>query len=315
MDVSPTSPSFASSSSIIDPYVQNRSCDPFTPKSKPCLLGNYVDYAINVASANDVTAGLQFAQKQNIRFVIKNTGHDYSGKSTGKGALSLWTHNLKSISLISYNSTDYAGPAIRMDAGVQGYEAYAAANAQGFRVVGGECPTVGLAGGYTQEGGHSALSSNYSLGADQTLEWEVVTANGTLVTASYIQNTDLYWALSGGGGGTYGAVLSLTAKAHPDRPAGGAKLSFTSTAISEDTYWAAITAWHAGLPALVDSGTMTLYVIEADASSIEAVTAPSHSIASVTALLQPFTTISDNLNITYAFNMTSFTTYYEHFNS
>ncbi|MCJ1377384.1 hypothetical protein MMC17_000479 [Xylographa soralifera] len=202
-----------------------------------------------------------------------------------------------------------------MEAGVQGYEAYAAANAQGLRVVGGECPTVGLVGGYTQGGGHSALSSTHGLGADQTLEWEVVTANGTLVTASQTQNTDLYWALSGGGGGTYGVVLSLTAKAHPDGPVGGAKLSFTSTNISEENYWAAIAAWHAGLPALVDSGTMTLYLIEAAAFTIEAITAPNHSIASVYALLQPFTTILAGLNISYVQNITSFPTYYQHFNS
>ncbi|MCJ1397113.1 hypothetical protein MMC11_000305 [Xylographa trunciseda] len=278
-------------------------------------MGNYVDYAINVTSTNDITAGLRFAQEQNIRLVIKNTGHDYSGKSTGRGALGLWMHNLKSISFLSYHSANYAGPAIRMEAGVQGNDAYAEANAQGLRVVGGECPTVGLAGGYTQGGGHSAISSSYGLGADQTLQWEVVIANGTLVTASQTQNTDLYWALSGGGGGTYGVVLSLTAKAHPDGPVGGAKLSFTSNGISESTYWAAISAWHAGLPALVDSGTMTLYLVEATAFSIEALTAPNHSIASVAALLHPFTTTLASLNITYALNITSFPAYYQHFNS
>jgi hypothetical protein len=57
-------------------YFQNQSCDPYTPESKPCTLGNYVDYAINVGSAADVAAGLQFAQEKNIRLVIKNTGHE-----------------------------------------------------------------------------------------------------------------------------------------------------------------------------------------------------------------------------------------------
>jgi hypothetical protein len=40
------------------------------------LLGNYVDYAINVSGADDAVAGVQFAQKNNIRLVIKNTGHE-----------------------------------------------------------------------------------------------------------------------------------------------------------------------------------------------------------------------------------------------
>lgn len=82
-----------------------------------------------------------------------------------------------------------------MGAGIQGYEAIEAAQAQGLVAVGGECPTVGLAGGYTQGGGHSALSTSFGLGADQTLEWEVVTASGEVVTASRTQNVDLYWAL------------------------------------------------------------------------------------------------------------------------
>ena len=70
------STSFKSSSSIVAPYFQNQSCDPFTSESSPCLIGNYVDYAINVTSASDVAAGLAFAQENNIRLVIKNTGHE-----------------------------------------------------------------------------------------------------------------------------------------------------------------------------------------------------------------------------------------------
>ena len=79
----------------------------------------------------------------------------YLGKSTGKGALSIWTHNLKTIDFLDYNSSTYSGKAIKMGAGVQAFEAYEAASAHGLKIVGGECITVGLAGGYTQGGGHS----------------------------------------------------------------------------------------------------------------------------------------------------------------
>ena len=57
------------------------------------------------------------------------------------------------------------------------------------------------------------MSSKYGLAADQVLEWEVVTGDGKHVVASPAENADLHWAFSGGGGGTYTTVLSMTAKA------------------------------------------------------------------------------------------------------
>ena len=60
----------------MSPIFLNQSCDAFTPESQPCLIGNYVDYSINVNSAADVAAGVKFAQDKNIRLVIKNTGHE-----------------------------------------------------------------------------------------------------------------------------------------------------------------------------------------------------------------------------------------------
>jgi len=188
---------YVSSSSIMAPFYASNSCEPFTPETMPCTLGNLVDFAINVAEPADISEGIAFATKHNIRLVIRNTGHDYNGKLTGAGALAIWTHNLKTIDFVDYSGSTYSGKAIKMGAGVQGFEAVAAAQKVGLTVTGGECPTVGLAGGYTQGGGHSALASKYGLAADQTLEWEVVTGTGEFVKASITENEDLYWALSG----------------------------------------------------------------------------------------------------------------------
>ncbi len=57
-------------------YVKNYTCDAFTPQSQPCELGNYASYIIDVRSAADVQAGIKFARRNNIRLVIKNTGHE-----------------------------------------------------------------------------------------------------------------------------------------------------------------------------------------------------------------------------------------------
>lgn len=187
-----------------------------------------------------------------------------------------------------------------MGAGVQGFEAYAAAHAQGLRVLGGECPTVGLAGGYTQGGGHSALSSRYrGLAADQALEWEVIDGTGTYRVANRAQNSDLFWALSGGGGGTYGVVLSLTAKAHADGPVASANLTFTSTDISQDTYYAAVGAFNAILPSLVDAGAMAVWLFTNASFALSPLTAPDVPAEKLSSLLQPYLSTLDALGIAY----------------
>jgi len=148
------------------PFFTNNSCDPFAPKTTRCEIGTSVQYAVNAGSAADFQKTIAFVTKQNIRLVIRNTAHDYLGKSTGAGALGIWTHNMKQISFLNYKSTLYTGKALKMGAGVQAFEAFAAARAQNLVIVGGTCQSVGLAGGYTQGGGHGLMSSKFGLGAD-----------------------------------------------------------------------------------------------------------------------------------------------------
>ena len=66
-----------SSSSVIAPFFANQSCDPWTPASQPCTLGNYVSYAVDATSAADIIEAVDFVRQHNIRLVIRNTGHEY----------------------------------------------------------------------------------------------------------------------------------------------------------------------------------------------------------------------------------------------
>ena len=223
-------------------------------------------------------------------------------------------HNLRSTEVITrYNRDYYSGPALKVGAGVVSAEAYQAAQSAGLRVVGGSCPSVGIAGGFTQAGGHSTLSSQYGLGADQVLEWEVVTAAGDRVIATPSENADLYWALSGGGPGTYGVVISMTVRVHQDGAVGGASLSFPSNGISKDTYWTAIAAWQTQLPAIVDSGATAVYIMTPAAFQIASLTAPGKSVAEVNAMLDPFTKRLTELGITYTCNLTYESTFLGHY--
>lgn len=236
-------------------FFANMSCDPFTPKDAQCIIGAYVPYAVNASGVSDYLATMEFATKFNIRLVIRNTGHDYMGKSTGAGALAIWTHYIRERSILDYKSKTYKGKAMRIGAGVQASEAQATANAAGYVVVEGDCPTVGIAGGYTQGGGTSPLGSKFGLAADQVLEWEVLTGAGMFLTATPNQNSDLYWALTGGGGGTYGIVLSMTVKLHKNMPTAGAVLSFTDTS---DAFWDVVQTFLVNMPAVLQKG-VTLY--------------------------------------------------------
>ncbi|KAJ5252910.1 hypothetical protein N7489_003320 [Penicillium chrysogenum] len=307
-------PHFDSSSSVMQTYFANQSCDPFTPKSQPCRLGNYVNYAVNVSSSDQVVAAVNFARDNNIRFVIRNTGHDYLGRSTGAGALSVWTHHLNDIEYKDWSSPTYQGPAFKIAAGVVGYQILEAASAKGLVVVTGECPTVGLAGGYTQGGGHSALSTKFGLGADNTLEFEVVTAAGKLVKASRSENPDLFWALSGGGGGNYGVVLSMVVKAYKDAPIAGASLQFTAANITTDTFYEAVSQFHSLLPAMVDQGVTVIYQMTSSVFIINPITAYNQTTDDVKAILRPFTSALTKLNVKYKASVSQHKSYYDHYN-
>lgn len=69
--------SMESSSSVMAPFFANQSCDPWTPASRPCTLGNYVSYAVDATSAADIIEAVNFVRQHNIRLVIRNTGHEY----------------------------------------------------------------------------------------------------------------------------------------------------------------------------------------------------------------------------------------------
>ena len=192
-------------------------------------------------------------------------------------------------------------------------EALTVAHQAGYRLVGGECGSVGIAAGYSQGGGHSMLNTAYGMAADQVLEWEVVTALGETLIATPEQNSDLYWALSGGGGGTYGVALSMTAKIYPDGPIAGGSLAFENT---DDTiYWEAIALWFQMAPILVGENNTIIFLVLNDVFEALAITLPGQPVSAVEALLATYLADLDRLNITYSLTTTYSDNYYDHFNT
>ncbi|EJD50432.1 FAD binding domain protein [Auricularia subglabra TFB-10046 SS5] len=288
----------SSSSSIMSAAYSNRSCDPFTPVDAPCQIGTYVAYAVNASSQQDVLRTIAFAKRHNIRFVVRNTGHDYLGRSTGAGGLAIWMHYLKRTTWFHYRSAIYSGPAVTVQAGVDVLQLYEEAAARNLTVVGGHCPSVGYSGGYIQGGGHGPLSSTYGLAADDALEFEVITTTGHIVTASPYQHPELFWALRGGGGGTYAIVWSVTARARPDIPTAGAVVTFSAGGnISLDAFWAGIAAYRAQVPAIVGAGAMAASIYQNGVFALSPLLLPNSDADGVRRLLKPFLSAVERLGI------------------
>ncbi|KAF3766642.1 6-hydroxy-D-nicotine oxidase [Cryphonectria parasitica EP155] len=300
-----------SSSSVQAPIFANASCDPFTSEGSPCLFGNYVRYAVKAMGADDIAATIRFAEKHNIRLVIRNTAHDYMGRSTGAGGLAIWTHFLKDTQIKDWSDAEYTGKAIQIGAGIEGYEALDAAAAVGLVAVTGECPTVGVAGGYVQNGGHSPLATALGLAADQTLEFEVVTANGEMVTASpFSNNSDLFWALSGSGAGNYGVVVSVTLKLHADAITSGA--AFVIEELGLD-YAAVLDAWHTALPGILDAGNMATYYATNTSMTLYSLTGYNRTKADLAIALAPVLSSFASMNVSVQPNYTSFDSYQDYY--
>lgn len=280
-----------------------------------CTQGGYSTYSVHVTNVAQIQLAVNFARISNLRLVVKNTGHDYNGRSTGKNALSLWTHNLKGIQFIqNYNSTTYNGPVFKVGAGVQGFELYEAADKYGVSALGGICPTVGIFGGYSTNGGHSPLMQLFGMGSDQVLAIEVVTASGQFLTATPTVHADLYWALLGGGGGTFGIITSAVVKVHEKVPVTVATWSFNSFATGTEPFWEALKFFWDEIPgynaektysyaSIINAGTGYLY-------TMAPFFATRKTVAETNALLKPYFDNLARLSIQYEFNATYYETFY-----
>ncbi|KAG8699106.1 hypothetical protein FRC09_006834, partial [Ceratobasidium sp. 395] len=195
-------------------------CDIESPRNVTCDQGFIPTYSVAAVGADDISKAVKFASKNSVKLVVKNTGHDYLGRSSGAGTLSVWTHRLKDINFTDSfvpsgcPGNDAGVPAVTVGAGTQWLNVYEAANERNVLVVGGGARSVGAAGGWLQGGGHSPLGGLHGMGVDNVLQFTVVKANGDIVSANRCKNKDLFWALRGGGS-TYGIVLDVTYKTHP----------------------------------------------------------------------------------------------------
>ncbi|KAK1985702.1 FAD binding domain-containing protein [Colletotrichum cereale] len=298
----------------------NNTCELTTDPASTCAIGNYPEFVIIARTRDHVQVGVNFAKLNNLRLVIRNTGHDFQGRSAGAGSLAINTHNLKDISFVDeYRGPGaYNGPAVTVGAGVQGFEITEAAHARRppQNVVTGECETVGVAGGYIGGGGHGPLSGIYGFAADQALSFEVVTAAGLIATANSESNPDLYYALRGGGPGNYGVVLSVTLKTYPDATLGAALFLNVNatTGANFEQVTKAVNKLHELGNDMVDSGLYGIYELYPPALGgalhVQPIMGMGKTAVELTAVIQPLLSYLDAENIPYDFGAKQYPDYY-----
>lgn len=186
--------------------------DAWTPAPSAC--------AVKARNAQDVAHAVNFARTHNLRVAIKGAAHSYLGTSNAPDSLLIWTRALTDIRL----HDDFVGagcagkvapaPAVSLGAGCMWIDAYTAVTTRAGRYVqGGGCADVGVAG-LVQSGGFGSFSKGFGSAAAGLLEAEVVTADGKVRIVNACQEPDLFWALKGGGGGTFGVITRLTLRTH-----------------------------------------------------------------------------------------------------
>ena len=149
---------------------------------------------------------------------MKGTGHSYQGTSNAPDSLLVWTRRLNDVTLheafTPRGGGAEPGPAVTAAAGAMWMDLYDAVTTKAGRYVqGGGCADVGVAG-LIQSGGFGVHSKGFGTAASSLLEAEIVTADGQARVVNAHTDPDLFWAIKGGGGGSFGAVTRLTLRTH-----------------------------------------------------------------------------------------------------
>ncbi|KAI1307353.1 hypothetical protein EDD11_004500 [Mortierella claussenii] len=159
---------------------------------------------VMASSAADVQTAVKCAKDAKVAVAPRSGGHSFEGYSIGgqDGSLVL--------DLTAISSVTMTGSTAKVGSGIRLGPLYLALwNLGGWTINAGTCPSVGI-GGHALGGGFGLLARSYGLLIDRIVEMEVVNANGELLTVSATQNPDLFYALRGAGGGSYGVVTSFS---------------------------------------------------------------------------------------------------------
>jgi len=200
---------------------------------------------VRCAGPADVAETISFAARHDVPVAIRSGGHCFAGRSSTSGLL---------LDVSRLNSVSLTGNVATVGAGTRLADLYAALDEHGRTVAAGCGDTVGI-GGLALGGGIGILGRRYGTTSDQLVGAQVVLADGRVLDCDDERDPDLFWALRGAGGGTFGVVTSLALRTVPAPAATAFAVTWSGTDVA-----AVVGAWPAWAPAAPDELSASLVV-------------------------------------------------------
>ena len=174
------------------------------------MIDRHPGAVVRCRGAADIIRAVRFAREHGLLLAVRGGGHNIAGNSVCEGGLLIDLSPMRSIRVDPFHHIARVEPGATLGDFDKEAQAFALATPLGIN------STTGVAG-LTLGGGFGWLSRKFGLAADNLVSADVVTAGGELVQASAAENSDLFWALRGGGG-NFGVVSSFEFGLHPVGP-------------------------------------------------------------------------------------------------
>jgi hypothetical protein len=158
----------------------------------------------------DVITAVKFAREHNLLFSVRGGGHNIAGSALCDDGLTIDLSRMKGLHVDLKTRTVRAQPGCNLGDLDRETQIF------GLVVPAGIVTDTGIAG-LTLGGGFGWLTRRFGYTCDNLLSADVVTADGSFLTASEKENSDLFWGLRGGGG-NFGIVTSFEYQAYSVGP-------------------------------------------------------------------------------------------------
>jgi len=167
-------------------------------------------FIVQASNSDDVISAIKFARKNNLDITIRGGGHNIAGNSICNDGLMIDFSKMKKVKVNTEKKTAFVESGATLKDFDEEVQKYGLATPIGIN------STTGIAG-LTLGGGFGWLTRKYGMTVDNLLSAEVVTVDGKKLKANEKENSDLFWAIRGGGG-NFGVITSFEFRLYPVGP-------------------------------------------------------------------------------------------------